>query len=36
MQLAPKLRGMDVRYLAADAYYSKIKFVRATCSAGLE
>ena len=36
VQLAPKLRGMGVRYLAADAYYSKIKFVRATCGAGLE
>jgi hypothetical protein len=34
--LAPKLRGMGIRYLAADAYYSKIKFVRATCGAGLD
>lgn len=36
VQLAPKLRGMGVRYLVADAYYSKIKFVRATCGAGLD
>jgi hypothetical protein len=36
VQLAPKLRDMGVRYLAADAYYSKIKFVRATCGAGLD
>lgn len=36
VQLAPKLRGMGVRYLVADAYYSKINFVRATCGAGLD
>ena len=36
VQLAPKLRSMGVRYLAADAYYSKIKFVRATCGSGLD
>ena len=36
VQMAPKLRCMGVRYLVADAYYSKIKFVRATCGAGLD
>jgi hypothetical protein len=36
VQLAPKLKELGIRYLTADAYYSKIKFVRATCSAGLE
>ena len=36
IQLAPQLRNAGVRHLVADAYYSKIKFIRATCGAGLD
>jgi len=36
VQLAPTLRDAGVRHLAADAYYSKIKFISATCGAGLD
>ena len=35
-KLAPQLQSMGVRYLAADAYYSKIKFVSTVCDAGLD
>jgi hypothetical protein len=35
-ELAPTLKGLGVRYLAADAYYSKLKFVDAVCGANLE
>lgn len=35
-ELAPKLQEMGVRHLAADAYYSKEKFVTTTCNTGLD
>lgn len=35
-ELAPKLVSQGISYLAADAYYSKVKFVDTVCSSGLD
>jgi hypothetical protein len=35
-ELAPDLNRQGIHYLAADAYYSKVKFVDTVCSAGLD
>ncbi len=35
VKLAPKLKQQSIKYMAADAYYSKIKFVTPVVSSGL-
>ena len=35
VKLAPELHRLNIRYLAADAYYSKVKFVSAVMATGL-
>ncbi|WP_226645234.1 transposase [Microbulbifer variabilis] len=35
VKLAPTLLDLDIRYLAADAYYTKVKFISAIIPAGL-
>jgi len=35
VKLAPKLKQQNIKYMAADAYYSKIKFVIPVVSSGL-
>jgi hypothetical protein len=36
VQLAPKLKAMGIRHLAADAFYSKLKCINAVCGSGLD
>ncbi len=35
-ELATRLKDQNITYLAADAYYSKVKFIDAVCSSHLE
>ena len=35
-RLAPRLKALGINHLAADAYYSKVKFIDAVCGEGLD